>query len=164
MKSRRRRAPGFFRLRNLLLGGAASALLVSAATAGGMAVFDGQNMAQNILQVKNMIEMVAKATEQVKQLTSLNGAVGAAKSSVNVAMPGFNTGVTSTLASIKPDYGSWNLGKDVTPSAASPKAAVTFLTKSLDTPRKDNGDLKGDLTSDQLQQILGLEPNKKVAA
>lgn len=123
------------------------------AYAGGMAVLDASNLTQNTMTAANMIKQVEQAVAAVKQLTTLNGALGAAASSVNVQVPSWNNMVTSTAGGVKPTFDSWNLPKDISASINSPQAAQEFVTKALDIPLPAKGKTASPLKADDLQRI-----------
>jgi len=152
-RRRRRNQRGLSPLR-IALGALATVVVAPLAYAGGMAVIDASNLTQNTMTAINMVKQVEQAVAAVKQLTNVNGALGAAASSVNVQVPSWNNTITSTAGGIKPTFDSWNLPKNVSASINSPQQAQEFLTKALDFPLPAKGKTAAPLKADDLQRVL----------
>lgn len=151
-RRRRRNQRGFRPLRTMLAV-VATVIVTPLAYAGGMAVIDASNLTQNTMTAVNMAKQVQQAVAAVKQLTTLNGALGAAASSVNVQVPSWNSTITSTASGIKPTFDSWNLPKNVAASINSPQQAQEFVTKALDVPLPAKGKTASPLAATDLQRI-----------
>lgn len=122
--------------------------------AGGMAVIDASNLTQTTATAQKMIQQVQQSIKTVEQLTTLNGAIGVARDTVNFPVPNWNQGMTYTVGNIKPTFDSWNLPKDISAAVTTPQHAQEFITKALDFPLPDADKPVKPRSATDLQRVL----------
>jgi hypothetical protein len=120
-------------------GGIVIGVIGSGTALAVMEVRDSANLTQNAKAAAEAVKQVKELGNILKEAENIFGAIGRAKSTVNVSVPNWNTTVTSTVKAANPNFDNWQLPKDVAPNVGSPTKAVEFLAKALDTPKAEPG-------------------------
>ncbi|HVJ35208.1 MAG TPA: hypothetical protein VND94_19005 [Terriglobia bacterium] len=101
-----------------------------------------------------MIKQVAQAVETVKQLTTLNGAVGMARQAVNATVGPWESNIGSTVSAVQPAFDTWKMAKSISPSISTPQNAQQFLVKALDFPAAKTGSDFKPVSNDEIQSMI----------
>jgi len=120
-------------------GGIVIGVIGSGTALAVMEVRDSANLTQNAKTAAEAVKQVKELGNILKEAENIFGAIGKAKSTVNVSVPNWNTTVTSTVKAANPNFDTWQLPKDIAPNLGSPTKATEFLAKALDTPKVEPG-------------------------